>query len=159
MDSFLHITWEPYFSKTCCFCRTIKANMVHPSNQKKSTHQPTKYFVKPYLWGIFGHYPPNELFFSEESDCQYFTFRSLQLYVEFQKKATCHSAEKKCLPTVILTYWHTDLMTSKNLLSPKARCLKINFGNSTIFEIIKFQKSLWTCLDILIWNYMINLQP
>ena len=133
--------------------------MVHPSNQKKSTHQPTKYFAKPYFWGIFGHYPPNELFFLKNLTVNILPLGHSNFMWNFRKKSYMPFCRKKCLPTVILTYWHTDLLTSKNLLSPKARCLKINFGNSTIFEVIKFPKSLWTYLDILIWNYMIKLQP
>ena len=34
-------------------------------------------------------------------------------------------------------------------LLPKGRCPKINFGTPTVFEMHKFQKSLWACLGML----------
>ena len=106
--AFLHITWELYFTQTCDFCRTIKANMMHLLKQKNLHINGLNILqnFKNLILGVFLSIIPKMRFFPQNYEpVNFFTFNLLQRHVELQKTPMNRFGEK------VFTYWHTDLPT------------------------------------------------
>ena len=83
--AFSHITWEPCFSHTCGFCRTIKANMVHPLKQKILHINDFVKSKKPYSWAIFDYYFHNEVFSKKSDSVNFLPFSHSNFMWNFRK--------------------------------------------------------------------------
>ena len=92
------------------FSQKVDNNYGASFTSKKSTHQWTKFFAKSkkhHFWGIFGHYPQNEIFFKKSGSVTFLplifpnfmqSFRKL-LWVVLQKNDNW------------LTDWHTGAIS------------------------------------------------
>ena len=59
---------------------------------------------KCYFWGVFGHYPQNEIFSQRSGSTSFLPLRHPNFMRSF-RKILWTVLEKMCLPTDILTYW------------------------------------------------------
>ena len=175
--AFLHTTWEPHFSQTCDFCRTIKADMVPPL-QQKNLHITTQNPKNPIL-GVFLSIIPKMRFFPKNLTLSIFYLSvtltswgiSEKSYEPFWRKSV-----------YLLTYWHTywqwwfhripfhlKAEVQKSTLEfqqflryvsftslfghvwpcpSKITYLKLHDYTPLVSEILKFWKSLWACLGM-----------
>ena len=171
--AFLHTTWEPHFSQTCDFCRTIKADMVPPL-QQKNLHITTQNPKNPIL-GVFLSIIPKMRFFPKNLTLSIFYLSvtptswgiSEKSYEPFWRKSV-----------YLLTYWqwwfhripfHLKAEVQKSTLEfqqflryvsftslfahvwpcpSKITYLKLHDYTPLVSEILKFWKSLWACLDM-----------
>ena len=113
-----------FFSQTCVFNRIIKVIMVHDLNPKH-LHINGLFFSakskKSYLWGVFGHYPQHEIFSQKSCSVSFLPLRHPNFKRSF-RKILYAVLEKTLLPSDILTYWYTDILTvvkSKDPFSTK----------------------------------------
>ena len=88
--------------------------MVHDLNLK-NLHINGLFFVflfftkskKPYLWGVFGNYPQNEICSQKSGYVRFLPLRHPNFMRRFRKILWAVS-EKTRLPNDILTYWQTE---------------------------------------------------
>ena len=101
----LHSTQETDFSQTWSCNRITKVIMLHNLTQKIYTSM--DYFLakskNPYFWGVFGHYPQNEIFSQKSGSVSFLLLKHPNFMRSFRK--ILWAVWRKHV--YLLTYWHT----------------------------------------------------